>query len=379
MVSPHRYSRDVITCVSHFNSDTQVRLDYINVCLSYPFLELDGEERRYILYYRWISLCLLVLSWLYYVPRKVSKNFDNGRCQKLLEDLAANSHIYDHNEAPLVERAFRYVVFNLNTHDGLYWKYLTVNVIALVVDLITMFSLNFVLDNRFLTYGIAAYPYKRDPKTFTDYMSQTFPPFANCELGPPNQLVNSRVEKLGCHLTIMELYEKLFLGLWVWLIILITVTIAYIIFLLIMWFPCTRVYLLRTSKPAQAKDNVRVILQSVAQNCKVGDIYLLYRLKGHLSHARFYELLFRLAKCSTMDKLAEKKGLAPHLEETVPPYSPADTLRNRRPNLPQSPQQVHHGYLHQNLANQGINGGVTHKNPEKDSPLPVKNTSILIE
>ena len=51
-----RYHRDVITCVSHFNAETQVRLDYINICLSYPYVEgEEGEPRRYILFYRWIS------------------------------------------------------------------------------------------------------------------------------------------------------------------------------------------------------------------------------------------------------------------------------------------------------------------------------------
>ncbi|KAK3856591.1 hypothetical protein Pcinc_037096 [Petrolisthes cinctipes] len=411
------FHRDVITCVSHFNSDTQVRLDYINVCLSYPYIDEEGGERRYILYYRWISWALLTLAWIYYIPRKVSKGFDNARCKKLLEDLAANSSRYDQAEEQLVERTFRYVVYNLKTHDGLYWKFLSVNFIALAVDLFAMFFLNFVLNNRFIGYGILAFPYTRDPRGFTDYMSQTFPPFATCELGPVNQLVNKRHETLGCHLTIMELYEKLFLGLWLWLIILITVTICYIIFLLCMWLPCMRAYLLRVAKPAHAKDNVRGMVECVSQNCKIGDIYLLYRLKGHLSHARFYELLQRLGRCSLFDKSVENNSTAvTHPDKVVPHYTPEDTLRNRRPNIPQGPQvnhgypqqnqgpqvnhgylqqnqgpqvnhgypqqnqgpQVNHGYLQQNLANQGMMNGVMNKNPEKGSNLPHKNTSILI-
>lgn len=51
------YHRDVITCVSHFNAETQVRLDYINICLSYPYVDENGS-RRYILFYRWISWSL---------------------------------------------------------------------------------------------------------------------------------------------------------------------------------------------------------------------------------------------------------------------------------------------------------------------------------
>ena len=76
--------------MSHFNAETQVRLDYINICLSYPYVEDDGQ-RRYLLFYRWISWSLLVLAGIYYIPRKISKNQDNPKCKKLLEDLAANS------------------------------------------------------------------------------------------------------------------------------------------------------------------------------------------------------------------------------------------------------------------------------------------------
>ncbi|KAK8395557.1 hypothetical protein O3P69_005575 [Scylla paramamosain] len=275
------YHRDVITCVSHFNAETQVRLDYINICLSYPYLEEEENgPRRYILFYRWISWSLLVLAGVFYIPRKISKSLDNARCKKLLEDLASNASRYDQVEEQLVERAARYLIFNLKTHNGLYWKYLGVNVLALGVDLFAMQYLDFILQGRFIGYGFNSYPFSRDPRTFTDYMSQTFPPFATCELTRVNQLTNKRTEKFGCHLTIMELYEKVFLVLWLWLILLTFLTCCYLVFLACMWLPCVRCYLLRTAKPAHGSDKVRNVIQKVAANCKIGDIYLLYRLKG---------------------------------------------------------------------------------------------------
>ncbi|KAK3856590.1 hypothetical protein Pcinc_037095 [Petrolisthes cinctipes] len=377
------YHRDVITCVSHFNAETQVRLDYINICLSYPYVEdnvegaEEGENRRYLLFYRWISWSLLVLAGIYYIPRKVSKNFDNARCKKLMEDLAANSHRYDQAEKELVERAARYLIFNLKTHNGLYWKFLSVNVIALIVDLIAMQYLDFILQGRFIQYGIRSYPFTRDPRGFTDYMSQTFPPFASCELARENQLTNKRTEKFGCHLTIMELYEKLFLGLWLWLIILIFITCCYIIFLLCMWLPCMRAYLLRVAKPAHVSDKVRGVIQSVAQNCKIGDIYLLYRLKGHLSHARFYELMTRLADPTLFNKQTPVSPTAPQEKDKLPPNKQVDTLRNRRPNIPQDPP-MNPEYLQQLLANPEMMGR-NPQHPDQRTPLLKQNTSILIE
>nr|XP_045592742.1 innexin inx2-like [Procambarus clarkii] len=369
------YHRDVISCVSHFNAETQVRLDYINICLSYPYVEDDGV-RRYLLFYRWISWSFLFLAAVYYIPRKMSKSFDNSRCKKLLEDLAANAHQYERVEAQLVEKAAHYMLVNLRTHDGLYWKYLCVNVVALLVDVFALQFLDFILQGRFIQYGIKSYPFDRDPQTFSDYMSQTFPPFASCELSSENQLVNRRTEKFGCHLTIMELYEKVFLALWVWLIVLCLVTCCYIIFLFLMWLPWVRVLLIRIARPIHGTDKVRKISQDVVSNCKIGDIYLLYRLKQHLSHVMFYELTVRLSNPSLYDRTQNHKPEArPENNEKMPSGDLATTTaRNRRSNVTLDPK-VDPQYLYQLLGSPEFLG----KPPNQNSTPTKKNTSILME
>ena len=93
----------------------------------------------------------------------------------------------------------------------------------------------------------------------------------------------------------MELYEKIFLIIWVWLIVLTAMTAAYILFLMLLWIPQVRFLALRVAKPIHATDNTRTVIYNVVKNCKVGDVYLLYRLKQHFSHAHYYSLLTRLA------------------------------------------------------------------------------------
>ncbi|KAG7156133.1 innexin inx2-like [Homarus americanus] len=372
------YHRDVISCVSHFNAETQVRLDYINICLSYPYVEDEGG-RRYLLFYRWISWSFLILAAVYYIPRKISKNFDNKKCKTLLEELSAHSHRYDQTEAQLVEKASRYLFFNLRTHDGLYWKYLTVNIVALLVDVFAMNYFDFVLQGRFIQYGFKSYPFTRDPETFSDYMSQTFPPFASCELSPENQLVNRRTEKFGCHLTIMELYEKIFLVLWLWLIVLCFFTCCYIIFLLLLWLPLIRVCLLRTSRPLHGPDKVWKVSQGVVDNCKIGDIYLLYRLKQHLSHARFYELMVRLCDPSLNKKQLQKREPedTSSLQEKLPLVDQTNAPRNRRSNVTFDPSMDPEA-LYQLLGSPGFLGRHSQP-PNQQNSLNRRNTSILID
>jgi len=227
----------------------------------------------------------------------------------------------------LVERAARYIAFNLKTHNGLYFKFVLCNLVSLFVDILSFQFLDFVFQGRFIHYGFMAYPYTRDVENFSDYMSRMFPPFAKCELGVENKLVGQRTEKFGCHLCVMELYEKVFLGIWVWLIILTTITCAYLIFLGFMWLPYFRLMMLRVAKPINARDTVSSTIVNVVNCCKIGDVYLLYRLKQHLSHARFYELLIRLSDPElTKTMMEDPADRAVHARNQ-------DNLRNRKPNM----------------------------------------------
>ncbi|XP_064097437.1 innexin inx2-like isoform X1 [Macrobrachium nipponense] len=358
------YHRDVITCASHFNAETQVRLDYINICLSYPFVEAvannyeegGGIPRRYLLFYRWIHWVLLLLAGIYYIPRKISKTSENSKVKKLIEDLAVNAHRYDGLERELVDRTAKYIAYNLKTHNGLYYKYLTCNLMALLVDIFCFQFLDFVFQGRFLKYGFNAFPFSRDPQNFSDYMSDMFPPFANCELHDQVQLVNKRIERLGCHLTIMELYEKYFLALWVWLIILTSMTVSYIIFLGLMWFPWARLWMLRIAKPLSARDTIRNTICTTISSCKIGDVYLLYRLKQHFSHARYYELLTRLSDPDFLRAILDTVSIDHHNKGGGGP-----DLRQRKPN-PKTPGKFQDALFHP---------------PSEGGYLP--NSSILVE
>ena len=297
------FHRDVIQCVSHFSAESQVRLDYMNICLSYPFVwQVDGTK-RYLLFYRWIHWAFLIIAGVYYIPRKMSKTSDNPKVKKLFEDLAITLHRYDNVEKENMERAARYVIFNQRTHNGLYYKYLICNVVALGIDILVFHGLDFLFQGKFMNYGIDTFPFNRNPRTFQDPMSKTFPPFVKCTLHKHVQLVDERTEEFGCHLTVMELYEKIFLFVWIWLIVLMVITSLYIIYLLLLWISFVRMQILRVSKPVHATNTVRSVVISVISNCKIGDIYLLYRLRQFFSHGRFYELLAKFSDTTYVETI----------------------------------------------------------------------------
>ncbi|CAL4111110.1 unnamed protein product [Meganyctiphanes norvegica] len=303
------YHREVITCVSQFNAAVnQTRLDYLNICLSYPYVE-EGENKRFILYYRWINFVALLLAGVYYIPRKVSKQLDNPKTKSLVETLCQHSPKTGDIEKQVVTTALRYIVGNAKTHNGIYYKYLFVNLVALIIDIVVFFFLDFIFIGRFMWLGIDSFPIKRDPENFSDYISQTFPPFAKCQINMAKMLTSGRIETFGCHLTFMELYEKIFIALWFWLVFLVTATAIYLLFLLTMHFQIVQRYIIRVEKPARGQHRVGDLMPNVFRNFRVGDIYLLYRIKQHVSHDQFYGILTNLSKPDLFTIKAVKPSL----------------------------------------------------------------------
>ncbi|CAL4139464.1 unnamed protein product, partial [Meganyctiphanes norvegica] len=276
-VSQHWYYAEDLICKKLSNIENPKPLDstHQNICLSYPYIEEDGEERRYILHYRWIPWAFLLLAAVYYIPRIASHSFSNT-ISKQLKHLLANARgdAFDDPEAVEFKAAIEYMKENKGSHNGIYWKYIGLNFLALGVDVFTMFLLDLLLQGRFIHYGLSlAEHYNRNPEDFSDEISRTFPPFVRCKIERVHLVVSSDEITYGCHLTFMELYEKVFLLLWFWLVIMISITILYIIYLMSM----IPYIIFRNHVPC------REIKWGVTT---VGDYYIRFRLKAHVSESK---------------------------------------------------------------------------------------------
>lgn len=124
-------------------------------------------------------------------------------------------------------------LINWNGYSQIFYNYFFSIIFCLCLDVFIFFFINFCLQGKFWNYGFATFPYAKRVINFDDPMSKTFPPFVKCVMFQNSFLIMSgRVEEYGCHFTLMELYEKLFLFLWFWLIFLFSITFIYLSFIL---------------------------------------------------------------------------------------------------------------------------------------------------
>ncbi|KAK4328975.1 hypothetical protein Pmani_000643 [Petrolisthes manimaculis] len=312
------FLRESVHCVNLFNAETAVKPFHQNICLSYPFVcedkmdfsrssergECPGDRRRYILFYRWIHFSFLVLAGLYYLPRMVAKKVDDPRLQKLIKDMAEGEKSYDGSSWKQdTEVMVNYMEKHLHTHSHIYFWFVFTHLLALTIDVATVYFFNFILQDQFLTLMYSAYPYQRNPQNFTDYLSSTFPPFVLCRLDKNILINNERVENLACHLLLMELYEKMFIVLWVWLAVVTVCTTLIIICQLLATLPPFWGWFLHLHSNSS---KIRELKRKVLKLCDVGDLYVLYLLKKHRSDAQFVMFMSKLTHIHDVEKVEHK-------------------------------------------------------------------------
>ncbi|RXG54869.1 hypothetical protein Avbf_18409 [Armadillidium vulgare] len=225
IVNYSQFHHELIKCVNYFNNKETVRDDLVNVCLSYPFiLQCDNNNiskweqpqrqqqppgfsreapRIYILYYRWIHWIMFLISVIY------------------------DKYFIDPNDIKIISGWLRKTIFSL--------------LVYIFADITIFYFLNYyIFHNKFLTLPISSYPYERNVPYFTDYISRLFPPFAYCEIEDVHELHNGRNDIFGCHLTHMELYEKVFFIFWIWLSIAILMALVSLFNILLYFSPIKR-------------------------------------------------------------------------------------------------------------------------------------------
>jgi len=145
--------------------------------------------------------------------------------ENALKNIAKLPLDYNLYSGPRLDEAIWYWRRNYGRHHTLYMDKIKVHGIALLVNVLAFFLINLSLQGTYFALIGSHWPFSRDYLRFSDPLSSLFPPFTLCETSPKMQLWMGRTERVGCHLPLMEVYEKLFLAIWVWQILLALATL----------------------------------------------------------------------------------------------------------------------------------------------------------
>ena len=251
------FMTDIILCSDGFDkgaaSDKKIPFVYVNYCLSYPKLN-DGS---FALFYKWVPWIISMCCFILYTPKilinKFSCNFIACHLMKI-NNIENEYYFYDRDlyknkgnnnnnnnnnnnrdnsdnkNKKITNLLDELITLRWNKCKVLYYQCLFIHIYSLMLNIFLIFLLDFLLQGRFSFYAFNAFPFQRDAEYFSDKMSQTFYPFSDCII-PTKRIMFGREERLKCHLTLMEYYEKVFFIIWLYLFILPIVTFIYILYL----------------------------------------------------------------------------------------------------------------------------------------------------
>ena len=250
------YSETPMVCVDKFDRRLPPE-DLSRHCYYFPYKETkipgtyNQSHRIYVTHYVWIPLTFLATSVIFKLLAFWRKLFHNANLREMLEEMQETTM------DKYLGIAKYYFVTKKGMHSGIYWKCVFLHVIALITNVGNFIIFDALLQERYwdLPKNLAVL---RDPKNFDDSYSLIFPPFTDCEITPDHHILIETTKKYGCHLTMMELYEKILMILWFAQMILAIWTIIYILYLLQLKFAKIRFLGIGASLlPYDARNNIK--------------------------------------------------------------------------------------------------------------------------
>lgn len=212
-----------------------------------------GHVRRDITwhrYYQYIHILLFLQALFFYLPHYLWKMWENGVVSSICKELYTNRFKPDglmESSGHLIE----YVQNCLRRNTTLMYKYYLCQILLLVNLIVQILVINYVLNYRFITYGIDAIAFLFDNELYgfkghnpDQFNAATidlnnpadliFPKITACTIESLSQAGGELVtDQYICVLSLNIFSDKFYLALWFWFLILVTVTFCQLIFDLI--------------------------------------------------------------------------------------------------------------------------------------------------
>ncbi|CAH3833891.1 innexin inx2-like [Pieris brassicae] len=289
---------------------------YGTYTLKSRFLGVEGRDMAYIgvgpekgmqneqlkhTYYQWVCFVLLGQAMMFYTPRYLWKIWEGGRLKALASDLASPMMTKDWSEFRRGELVGYLTYTHVYTHNMYALRYAFCEILNLANVVGQIFLLDVFLGGAFRDYGagVAAFTHvPKVPSNFIDYdsvnpMDAFFPKVTKCFIrmyGPSGTI---QVKDRLCVLPLNIVNEKIFVILWFWLIFLAAMSIAAVIFrILVLSMPPLRIYLIM----GQVRCVKHRVVSKIVKRFSFGDWFLLYMLGKNMNPIVYKDLIIELSK-----------------------------------------------------------------------------------
>ncbi|XP_071519070.1 innexin inx2-like isoform X2 [Panulirus ornatus] len=276
------------------------------------------EPTTYHTYYQWVPFVLFVQGLMFYVPHWLWKVWEGGLFKEVIQDLSIRKYLgsdlrnYVRREE-MFQTLSTYVIHQGSEHRSWAYKFFLCEFLNLGVVVATVFFTDWFLGGQFLTYGADVFEVAGlDPENRTDPMSYVFPRMTKCTFRSFGSSGTIQVRDVMCLIATNIINEKIYLFLWVWLILLTCATSVWLVLrVLTIVLPFYRQFLLKL----HVREGHRKEVSTFMKRASVSDWFLLISLAKNMEISVFSEFVSHLvaqvaisADTFPVDNCQEKNG-----------------------------------------------------------------------
>eukprot|EP00095_Tigriopus_kingsejongensis_P005711 maker-scaffold459_size165548-snap-gene-0.22 protein:Tk05711 transcript:maker-scaffold459_size165548-snap-gene-0.22-mRNA-1 annotation:"hypothetical protein SINV_06455" len=249
----------------------------------------EGEEIQEHKYYQWVCFTLFFQAALFYIPKFLWEQWEDGKVQWLVGDMTEPLVDSEEKQIKNVITHMRVKKGHLNTYA---WKFFFCEFLNWVNVVGQIFFMQRFLDVEFLRFGAEVFAYTElEDHERSDGMAKVFPKVTKCtfyRFGSSGTMEN--FDGL-CILPLNMINEKIFVFLWFWFILVAILSSIHVIYRLAVIFvsPLRNKDLLRKARLASRAD-----VQTICKNASIGDWFLLHLLGKNIDPLIFKNCIEQL-------------------------------------------------------------------------------------
>ncbi|KAH8342495.1 hypothetical protein KR059_009876 [Drosophila kikkawai] len=289
------YVQSNITKAPSLNGEIQCHPDVVGRSVA-------PGNRRYIRYYQWVVLVLLLESFIFYLPAFLWKIWEGGRLKHLCADFHQAVVSKDKSKAHLRVLVNYFTSDYKETHFRYFVSYVFCEILNVLISIGNIMLLDVFFGGFWFRYMDALVAlYDGDLDEWNDITMRVFPKCAKCEVHKVGDSGSDSIYDNLCLLPLNILNEKIFAFLWVWFILMAAlVALKFVYRLATIFYGGMRFQLMR----ARARFMPKSHLQLALHNCSFGDWFVLMRVSNNIGPEIFRKLLEELyeaqARCEKM-------------------------------------------------------------------------------
>lgn len=262
---------------------------------------IGDESITFHSYYQWVPFVLFLQGVIFYLPHWLWKMMEGGLFKTIIQNLSIRDYLgtgkdmksYFNREAQF-NALSKYIKNHMETHKAWAFKYFFFEGLNFAVVIGMIFFTDWFLGGEFLTYGTSVMEVVGlDPENRTDPMTYVFPRMAKCTFRSFGSSGTIQIRDVMCLIATNIINEKIYLFLWVWLILLAAVTGLWLLLriLTIVLHPLRLVILKMYVREENSQD-----VSTVMRSASVSDWFLLESLGRNMERMVFSEFIELFAK-----------------------------------------------------------------------------------